>query len=78
MYCGPRIKFAPVYIQFTGFTWWLQLYIERTEPPLNIAEVHPIYRSEMSCIWIFGEKCVCFANFLYNFMFISSLFYLVN
>ena len=25
----------------------LQLYIERTEPPLNITEVHPIYRSVM-------------------------------
>ena len=39
------------YIKFTGFTWWLQLYIERTEPPLNIAEVHPIYRSVMLSAW---------------------------
>jgi hypothetical protein len=23
----------------------LQLYIERTEPPLNVTEVHPTYRS---------------------------------
>ena len=27
----------------------LQLYIERTEPPLNITEVHPIYRSVIWC-----------------------------
>jgi hypothetical protein len=38
----------------------------------------PIYRSVMFCIWNFGVKCVFFADFLYNVIFISSLLYLVN
>ena len=36
----------------------LQLYIERTEPPLNITEVHPIYRSVMLDLNFWRGTCV--------------------
>jgi hypothetical protein len=52
----------------------LQLYIERTEPPLNIKEVHPIYRSVMLDLNFWRGTCVLFADFLY----ISSLVYSVS
>ena len=51
-------------------TYWiyiLPLYIEYTEPPLNIIEVHPIYRSVMFCIWIFGVKVCLLCRFFVSF-----------
>ena len=52
------------YIQLTGFTYSRYTL---SIPPLNIIEVHPIYRSVMFCIWIFGVKVCLLCRFFVSF-----------